>query len=118
VIAQEMDDHLPILKVTELFIAELTTFERNLLPLINYLGNEAIEDDNWDEIRLLTGVDVRHEKQEDTSIMLKHIQTIDTDKYKLELEEISNKAMKQHLIKKDLLLMKEQLSELELTVEN
>jgi len=113
-----LDEHLPILKVTELFSIELATFERNLLPLINYLGNEAIEDENWEEIRQLTGVDVKHEKGEDTTIMLKHIQGIDTDKYKSELEEISNKSIKQFKIKKQLSEMKEHLLELELTVEN
>lgn len=41
---------------------------------------------------------------------------IDTEKYKLDLEEISTKAFKQHKLKKDMQQMEDQLKEKELLV--
>jgi len=49
--------------------------------------------------------------------MLKHIKDIDTEKYKLDLEDISTKAFKQHKIRKDMNNMEDQLKEKELVIE-
>jgi len=50
--------------------------------------------------------------------MLRHIKEIDTEKYKLDLEDISTKAFKQHKIRKDMNNMEDQLKEKELLIES
>lgn len=57
--AEETGEELPIQEVTEKFFVDLNEFKEKLLPLIVYLGNEAIEREHWDDIERITGVTLK-----------------------------------------------------------
>lgn len=111
---------LPILICVSEMWKEIIEFNKSCIPLIKLLGNEAIEDEHWIEIKNITSVDVNAKVAETdaSGIFLKHVLGIDIDKYMIELEDISAKAFKQHKIKKDIDKMKQSLKEKELTIES
>lgn len=127
--AEETGEELQIQEVTDKFFVDLNEFSEKLLPLIIYLGNEAIEREHWDDIERITGVNLKqHDAQsnnktstgtvatEEAAIFLKHIQEINVEKNRHELEEISSKAFKQHRIKKDMEKIEAQIKDRELSI--
>jgi len=66
--AEEINEQLPILDVTEKFWVNLMDFNTKYLPLINFLGNEAIEAEHWIEIQALTGINVTDKVGEEGTI--------------------------------------------------
>lgn len=129
-LSEEIGEELPILEVTEKFFIDLNEFKDKILPLIVFLGNEAIEPEHWDDIERITGIDLKKHSQtaaksgqvvqaghqDEVQIFLKHIQEIDVEKYRNELEEISTKAFKQHRIKKDMEKIELQIKDRELSI--
>jgi len=123
-LGEETGEVLPIQEVTEKFFVDLNEFKENLLPLIIYLGNEAIEREHCDEIERITGVTLKQPESPvkpgalpgEMQIYLIHIQKINVEQNRNELEEISTKAFKQHRIKKDMKKIEVQIKDRELSI--
>jgi hypothetical protein len=123
-VGEETGEVLPIQEVTEKFFVDLNEFKENLLPLIIYLGNEAIEREHCDEIERITGVTLKQPESPvkpgalpgEMQIYLIHIQKINVEQNRNELEEISTKAFKQHRIKKDMKKIEVQIKDRELSI--
>jgi len=56
--AEENEGEMSILKTTDKFYEVLKDFQTKFVPLINYLGNEAIEDEHWAEISRITNITI------------------------------------------------------------
>jgi len=72
---------MPILICVSNMWNDIFIFNKTSIPLIKLLGNEAIEDEHWEEIKKITNIDIQNIANESGGgIYLKHALGIDVDK--------------------------------------